>query len=140
MFLCFFSINNKQTQKVMRREFNVLCEIDSLKGFNNVTTFHFSVERTERHNKIVSIIGKGKCVAMFVVDTAHINGNEIHCVYDNGIIVIYNERTKRLITELIARPQQIYRYWNNLGISFPQKYNNIISKARIHQEKGYNNW
>lgn len=123
-----------------RNYFNVLCEVKSVNGLNNVSTFHYAEDRTDRHNKIATIIGEGKCIAYFIVDKAHPNGNEIHCVYDNGIVVIYNERTKKLITELIARPAQIYRYWNGLNISFPKVYNNIIYKARVHQQKGYNNW
>ena len=109
-----------------RSYFKVLCEVQSVNGLNNVSTFHYAEDRTDRHNKIATIIGEGKCIAYFIVDKAHPNGNEIHCVYDNGIVVIYNERTKKLITELIARPAQIYRYWNGLNILFPKEYNNII--------------
>lgn len=123
-----------------KKYFKVLCEMQSVDGLDNVSTFHYAKERSDRHNKIATIIGEGKCIAYFIVDKAHENGNEIHCVYDNGIVVIYNERTKKLITELIARPSQIYRYWNGLEIVFPSKYNNIIYKAREHQRLGYNNW
>ena len=120
--------------------FKVLCEMQSVSGLDNVSTFHFNEHKGDRHNQIVEVIGEGKCIAYFIVDKAHKNGNEIHCVYDNGIVVIYNERTKRLITELIARPAQIYRYWNGLNIAFPSAYNNIIYKAREHQRLGYNEW
>ena len=123
-----------------RKYFRVVSKMQTVSGLNHTTTFHFNVHRDGRHNKIVETIGEGKCVAYFIVDKAHPNGNEIHCVYDNGIIVIYNERTKRLITELIARPAQIYRYWDGLNLEFPREYDSIISKARDHQSKGFNDW
>ena len=123
-----------------RKPFNVLCKVSSVNGLNNVSTFHYAKDRTVRHNKIANVIGEGNCIAYFIVDKAHPNGNEVHCVYDNGIVVIYNENSKRLITELIARPNQIYRYWSGLGIAFPSQYNHIIRKARKHQMLGYNEW
>lgn len=122
-----------------RNYFKVLCEIDSFEGIDNLSTFHFSNERESRHNKIATIIGEGKCIGYFLVDRNHKDGDEVHCVYDNGIVVIYNERKRSIVTELIARPAQIYRYWNGLNEVFPRKYQYIINKAKHHQLMGYNN-
>jgi hypothetical protein len=123
-----------------KKYFKVLEKMETVRGFDNTKTFHFNEHRNDRHNKIVSTIGEGKCIAYFLIDKAHPNGNEIHCVYDNGIIVIYNERTKKLITELIARPRQLVRYWDDLGEKFPVEYNDVMEKAKEHHKKGYNEW
>lgn len=103
-------------------------------------TAHYNNEVNQRHNKIFEIIGDGKCFGAFLVDKAHPNGNEIHLIFDNGIILILNERTNKIITEFIARPAQIYRYWNSLNERFPMKYRYVIDKAKEHEEKGYNYW
>ena len=51
-----------------------------------------------------------KVVKIAVVNKGHANGSEIHVVYNNGVVKIYNERTKKFITVLIARAPQIERY------------------------------
>lgn len=68
-------------------------------------TNHFSSERIQREKLIRDIIGeRGSLVASFLVDKGHRNGKEIHRVLDSGIIEIYNQRTGKLVTKLIARP------------------------------------
>lgn len=84
--------------------------------------------------------GEGRCVDAFIVDKGHPNGNEVHYILDNGVIVITNEHTGKVVTELIARPKQIYRYWNGLGEEFPKEYRGIIAVAGEHQKNGYNMW
>ena len=51
-------------------------------------------------------------------------------VTDTGIIIIRNERTHKMVTKLIARPNQIKRY----GI----ERKDVIEIAREHQTLGYN--
>lgn len=41
-----------------------------------------------------------------IIDKHHINGAEVHALYSDGSIRIYNYNTKKLITVLIARPNQ----------------------------------
>ena len=50
-----------------------------------------------------------KVLKIAVVNKGHKNGNEIHIIYNNGIITVYNERTCKFITVLIARATQIER-------------------------------
>ena len=104
---------------------------------NLVETFHNLSERNERTANIIDVIGGyGKPMYSFLVDTEHPNGYEIHTITDNGIIVIQNERTEKLVTCLIARVGQIKRYFKDIPADvFP-----IIKKARQHQVNGYNNW
>lgn len=104
------------------------------------TTFHFNQDGQIRHGHIIDEIGSGECVDAFEVDKGHKNGNEIHYVFDNGIIIVTNKKTGKVITELIARPAQIYRYWAGLNEPFPDEFQEIIRKAKIHVDKGCNFW
>ena len=66
-----------------------------------------------------------------VVNKGHKNGNEIHIIYNNGIIKVYNERTCKFITVLIARAPQIERY----KIKVTKTMRN---KIKSHIKQGYN--
>ena len=72
-----------------------------------------------------------KVVKIAVVNKGHKNGNEIHVIYNNGIIKVYNERTHKFITVLIARVPQIERY--NIKVT-----KSMQSKVKSHIAKGYN--
>ena len=74
-----------------------------------------------------------KVVKIAVVNKGHENGNEVHLVYNNGIVKIYNANTRRFVTVLIARVPQIERYKvkitktmrKKIGLHIKQGYNNI---------------
>jgi len=87
------------------------------------TSKHYTEDRQERERQIEAI-GQGNVVDRFVVDRGHKNGPEIHELTDTGIIVIYNQRTGKLITKLIARPGQIRRYYTD-----GKAPKNLIQKA-----------
>ena len=72
-----------------------------------------------------------KVVKIAVVNKGHANGNEIHIIYNNGIIKVYNERTHKFITVLIARVPQIERY--NVKVTKAMR-----KKINLHIAKGYN--
>ena len=71
-------------------------------------------------------------IGCYVIDTGHANGLEVHAVYNNGIIKIYNLRTLKFITVLIARIGQIKRY-PNIEITKTMK-----RKIKEHVKNGYN--
>ena len=73
-----------------------------------------------------------KVCKIAVVNKGHENGNEIHLVYNNGVVKIYNERTRKFITVLIARVPQIERY--KVKITRTMK-----KKIESHIKQGYNN-
>ena len=73
-----------------------------------------------------------KVVKIAVVNKGHKNGNEIHIVYNNGIVKIYNQNTRKFITVLIAREPQITRY----KIKVTKTMRN---KIESHIKNGYNN-
>ena len=103
------------------------------------TTLHFSEERSARHLDILELIGSGSLICSLVVDKGHRNGAEIHSIFSNGVIVIRNQRTNLLITELIARPAQLRRYWELQNKAIPIEVYALLDKARENQRRGYNN-
>ena len=72
-----------------------------------------------------------KVLKIAVVNKGHKNGNEIHIIYNNGIIKVYNERTCKFITVLIARVPQVERY--NIKVTKVMR-----KKINLHVAKGYN--
>ena len=73
-----------------------------------------------------------KVVKIAVVNKGHKNGNEIHLVYNNGVVKVYNENTRKFITVLIARVPQIERYKVKITKTMRKKIN-------LHVKQGYNN-
>ena len=74
---------------------------------------------------------RAKVVKIAVVNKGHKNGNEIHVIFNNGIVKIYNERTHKFITVLIARVPQVERY--NIKVTKTMR-----NKINSHVAKGYN--
>lgn len=72
-----------------------------------------------------------KICKIAIVNKGHENGNEVHIVYNNGIVKVYNERTRKFITVLIARVPQIERY----KIKVTKTMRN---KIKSHIKQGYN--
>lgn len=73
-----------------------------------------------------------KVIRIAVVNKGHANGEEIHVIFNNGIIKVYNARTHKFITVLIARVPQVERY----KIKVTKTMRN---KIKSHVAKGYNN-
>jgi len=110
-------------------------EIKQIENFkiDEVKTMHFDEHRQSRQNAINEIFSiEGKNLnSTYWVDKNHPNGAEIHQIYENGIIEIFNERTQKHITTLIARKNQLIRYNSNLPKS-------MLNKAIKHEQKGLN--
>ena len=73
-----------------------------------------------------------KVVKIAIVNKGHKNGQEIHVVYNNGVVKVYNEHTRKFITVLIARAPQIERYKVKITKT-------MRKKIKSHIEQGYNN-
>lgn len=91
---------------------------------------------TERTKRIVLverllINENAKPCGAYIINKGHKNGYEIHVIYNNGIIRIYNQKTGKHITDLIARIPQVERY----GIKVTKT---MRRKIRIHIKAGMN--
>ena len=105
------------------------------------TTKHFVSERMSRAEFITNVIGDtNNVICANVIDRGHVNGAERFELTDKGIIRVYNNVTNCHITDLIARPTQIY---DRMGLSFlnvsKEIRKRVIEIAREHQDLGYNN-
>ena len=100
-----------------------------------LNSIHYETERQQRDAFIEENIGDGNIVDSFEVDNGHPNGAEIHSVTDTAIILIYNKRTNKLITKLIARPEQLKRLYRSVGRKVPRR---LISLAYKHNIAFYN--
>ena len=98
---------------------------------DNVRTSKHIFERKSRVD--ISSVGDGYPCAGFVVDRNHVNGLEEHIIYSNGVIVIRNHHTKKLVTFLVARPMQIKRYYDALGFIAPPR---LLQLAHTHTMMG----
>ena len=72
-----------------------------------------------------------KVLKIAVVNKGHANGSEINIIYNNGVVKVYNERTHKFITVLIARVPQIERY--NIRVTKAMR-----NKIKSHIKQGYN--
>lgn len=97
---------------------------------------HYQRQRRKREKFINKFLnGDGKVIDSFIVDKGHKNGLERHDITDNGIILIYNEASGKLVSKLIARPQQIKRYYAHSEREPPQW---LIDLCHWHQSLNYN--
>lgn len=98
-----------------------------------MTSNHYSNCRVDR-NELIQQIGLGKVVESFAVDKGHKDGSEIHIVTSTGLIVVFNRNSHKMVTILIARPNQINRYYDMVGRKAPEWLLNI---AYEHFKLGY---
>ena len=104
-----------------------------------MVTKHYKNQRHKREDFINKYLhDDGYIVDGFVVDKGHRNGLEVHSITDNGIIIIHNLVSGALITKLIARPNQIRRYYESTGREPPKEYERILELAKWHESLHYN--
>ena len=95
---------------------------------------HYNSKRYSREEFINEHLhGDGNIIDEFIVDKGHPHGAERHCVTDNGIIVIYNAITNKLVTKKIARPKQIKDLYATKNKSPPQW---LLNLAEQHKRMG----
>ena len=75
-----------------------------------------------------------KVCKIAVVNKGHKNGNEIHVIFNNGIVKVYNANTRKFITVLIARVPQIERYKIKVTKTMRNKIKSHIAKGYNHIE------
>lgn len=111
--------------------FQIIGYIDNFTTCGN--TLHV-VKRSQRLQIAQRLINEesAKVVKIAIVNKGHKDGNEIHVIYNNGIVKIYNANTRKFITVLIAREPQITRYQIKVTKT-------MRKKIESHVAKGYNN-
>ena len=121
-------------------QFYVLEKLDkpvSLEGQS--LTSHYKNDRGAR----IEVVSTGETTPLysFIVDTGHPNGNEIHTITERAEIIIQNERTKKIVTVLFARPAQVKRYWKLLNENAPkdEDFNLVLKFAKSNLDKNLNN-
>ena len=93
-------------------------------------------ERVRKYSKFLSY----KMLYCFRVDNNHVNGDEIHCINEHGLIYIYNYHTKRYITLMHPRPRQLKRYFHQLNMRVPKQVKLLIDKCyQRNEEEDLNN-
>lgn len=107
--------------------------IETIDRFTPSTTTQHAKERASRDLLAARLIAEenGVPIKGAVVDKGHANGYEVHIVYNNGVVRVYNQTTRKYITCLIARLPQITRY----GI---EPTRTMQTKIRKHVALGYN--
>ena len=96
-----------------------------------MTSRHWREDR-QRRSHIIAQIGIGQIIKEVTVDRGHKNGPEVHKVTSTGLVLVYNKRTGIMVTILIARPNQIKRYFDENEA--PQE---VINLAIEHTKAGY---
>lgn len=80
-----------------------------------------ATERNDRRERVLSHIQQTTRIEhCFLVDKGHKDGKEIHCVTNDGIIFILNQKKYEtgmpsLITYFLARQNQVKRLYDVLG-------------------------
>lgn len=97
---------------------------------------HYKNKRYKREKFIDRHLnGDGKVIDSFIVNRNHPNGEEIHCVTDHAIIIIFNKNSGRLCTKLLARKNQIKKLYQRVN-KRPPKW--LLELATEHERLGYN--
>lgn len=97
---------------------------------------HYKYKRYKRENFIKRrLYGNGKVIDSFIVDRGHKDGLEKHCVTDTGLIIIFNLKSQKLVTKLIARPKQIKRLYQSVNRKAPRW---LLDLAYWHSTLNYN--
>ena len=106
---------------------------------NNISSLHISTRfyRTSKYKYLMSTT----FIDMFVVDTGHLNGLEIHCINEYGLIYIYNKDTGKLITILAPRLAQFKRYYIQLDLSISKEIRELMNLTTTrNREMGLNEY
>ena len=104
---------------------------------NMMVSKHYKSKRYRREKFINEHLnGDGRVIDSFIVDKGHANGLERHDITENGVVLIYNELSGKLVTKLIARSEQIKRYYKDVDREPPVW---LINLAQYHESLGYNN-
>lgn len=95
----------------------------------------YTKHMSESHRVDLARFISGEIVDTFFVDKGHKDGAELHCVSENGVIWVLNERKCCLVTVLFGRPNQVKRLYKACGMWYPQE---LIERCIENQMCGLN--
>jgi hypothetical protein len=99
-------------------------------------TNHYKNKRYKREKFINEhLCGDGKVIDSFIVNKGHKDGLERHDITDTGLIIVYNLESKKLVTKLIARENQVKRYYKNVDRNPPRW---LLDLCKWHNSLNYN--
>lgn len=83
-----------------------------------IKTKHAHADRSDRLMYCYDLIDNEHAVLIdsFKVDKHHKNGLEIHNIYSNGVIMIYNLNSRKLVTGYAGTYRQVRNYYNAVQI------------------------
>ena len=99
-------------------------------------TNHYKNKRYKREKFINKhLCGDGNVIDSFIVDKGHKDGLEKHCITDTGLIIVYNLKSGKLVTKLVARKNQVMRYYKDSDKK-PPRY--LLELCDWHNSLNYN--
>lgn len=111
--------------------FQIIEYIDNFTTCGNTSHVVNRSKRLQVAQRLIHEEGAKVC-KIAVVNKGHKDGAEVHVIYNNGIIKVYNANTHKFITVLIAREPQIARYKIKVTKTMRKKID-------AHVANGYNN-
>lgn len=97
-------------------------------------TNHYKEHRVARERLLRNLLGDGVPIDTFLVNDGR-NRIQIHEVWDNGILMVYDYKTHKKITIFAPPPYRIKYLYNNAGMEPPEF---LMRKAYENFKKGYN--
>lgn len=97
-------------------------------------TVHYKEHRLERERQLRRLLGTGRPLDRFLVDDGR-EKYQIHEVWSNGILIIYDYKTHKKITIFAPPPYRIKYLYNNAGLEPPE---DLIERSAENYKKGYN--
>ncbi len=114
------------------RTFSDVCKRATLMNRERCNTQH-SGERLNRiHAKPTTKIEK-----YFIVDKGHLGGEEYHFITVEAQDYVFSKKTKKFITVLNCRPNQIRRLYEPLNLPIPRY---LLAKATENKKLRRNRW
>lgn len=111
--------------------FKIIGYMDNFTTCGNTSHVVNRSKRLQVAQRLINEEG-AKVIKIAIVNRRHVDGNEVHVIYNNGIIKIYNANSRKFITVLIAREPQIKRYQIKITKTMRKKID-------AHVAQGYNN-
>ena len=107
-------------------------KVELMELLNTKYSFHLKAERFERMTKVFEDIFFDEIHQAFLVDKGHAKGREIHVITKNAILLIFNEKTLKLVTVFKPRKKQVQRLYKQSELDVPIE----ILKKTIDWESG----